>query len=100
MKIFISQPMSDKTMDEIIEEKKAALLKIKNSHPDAEIIDSFILESAPASYKDPGKYYILKSLGLLSDADLAIFLRGWEQYRGCRVEHEFAKNYGIEIKEE
>ena len=100
MKIFISQPMGDKTMDEILDDRNQAIEKLKKSYPDVEIIDSFIIESAPESYTDPGVFYILKSLELLSDADLAVFLRGWDKYRGCRVEHEFAKNYGIEIKEE
>lgn len=27
----------------------------------------------------------------------AYFCRGWEQARGCRIEHEAAKSYGLEI---
>lgn len=100
MKIFISQPMGDKTMDEILNDRNQVIEKLKKTYPGAEFIDSFIIESAPESFTDPGVFYILKSLELLSNADLVVFLRGWDKYRGCRVEYEFAKNYGIDIKEE
>lgn len=99
MKVFISQPMSGKTDDEILAEKLIISDEIWKEWPDAEIIDSFIIESAPEKWNDPGRYYILKSLQLLAEADLVVFCQGWEQYRGCRVEHYFAENYGISILE-
>ena len=36
-----------------------------------------------------------ESLKLLSGADVAYFAEGWEDARGCRIEHECAVEYGI-----
>ena len=44
MEIFISQPMKDKTNDEIIKERERAEKNIKEKYPneEIEIIDSFL----------------------------------------------------------
>ena len=31
----------------------------------------------------------------MSQANLVYFARGWEQSRGCNIEHECAKRYGL-----
>ena len=64
--------------------------KIKNLYgDDAEIIDSFIDgEGTPL-------WYLGKSIELLSTADIAYFLKGWNTARGCRIEYMCASDYGI-----
>ena len=32
-------------------------------------------------------------------ADFAVFAPGWQDYRGCRIEHDAAVAYGIPIVE-
>lgn len=42
-------------------------------------------------------YLLGQSIQLLAAADAAIFAPGWEEARGCRIEHECAVQYGIRI---
>lgn len=36
-----------------------------------------------------------KCISLMTSADFVIFCKGWDKSRGCRVEFEVAKQYGI-----
>lgn len=96
-KLFISQPMKDKTDEEILKERQNALLQAAVvCEEEVELIDSFFQE-APHDAKP--LWFLGKSLELLSGADVAYFVPGWENARGCRIEHECAEEYGIQIME-
>ena len=41
--------------------------------------------------------YLAKSLENMSLCHAAYFVRGWEGARGCRIEHEAAVAYGLEV---
>lgn len=99
MKVFISQPMVDKTDEEIKRERKWAIEKIEEIYPNeqVEIIDSFF-EGAPHNAKP--LWFLGKSIQLLSTADLAYFIGEWRKYRGCKAENYLAKEYGIKTIEE
>ena len=43
------------------------------------------------------KCFIAKSIENMSLCHIAYFAKGWENARWCRIEHEFAKAYGMEI---
>ena len=90
MKVFISQPMKGLSEKEIKSNREKAIRKIKSLYgDDAEIIDSYI---------DGGGtplWCLGKSIELLSTADVAYFLKGWNTARGCRIEYMCADNYGI-----
>lgn len=97
-KLFISQPMRGKTDEEILAERKRAIETAeKQVGEPVEVIDSFF-QSAPADAKP--LWFLGKSLELLSTADVAYFAAGWKDARGCRIEHECAKEYGIDRIEE
>ena len=89
-KIFISQPMKGRTNEEIMQEQNRIMTKWTNKS--VEFIDSFFREPGKNSTDSLGK-----SISLMSDADLVVFAPGWENARGCRIEHEVAKEYGIPI---
>ena len=95
-KLFISQPMKDKTDEEIKSERYEIIQRVKERYPNEEIevIDSFF-ENAPHDAKP--LWFLGKSLELLSTADIAYFACGWKNYRGCRIEHTCAMEYGIKI---
>ena len=99
MKVFISQPMVDKTDAQILDERNKAIEKIKNTYPDesVEIIDSFI-EDAPDDA--PPLWFLGKSIQFLAEADLAYFIGDWYKYRGCKAENYLAKAYDIPVIEE
>ena len=112
LKLFISQPMKDKTDEEILLERQEAFVKAKRLiydeyskntftdinelRIDLELIDSFF-QDAPVDAKP--LWFLGKSLELLSIADYAYFVPGWENYRGCKIEHLCAEQYGITIIE-
>ncbi len=40
-------------------------------------------------------WYLAKSLHQMSRCDTVYFCKGWRAARGCKIEHEVAKQYGI-----
>lgn len=94
MKIFISQPMRNKTDEQIEKERNDAIEHVKKVlDEDVEVIDSFF-KGAPHEAKP--LWFLGKSLELLSTADVAVFIGDWYDYRGCKMEYEACKEYGIE----
>ena len=92
-KLFISQPMRDKTDEEIKIERKRAIDYVKKEiNEDIEVIDSFF-ESAPHDAKP--LWFLGKSLELLSNADIAVFCKDWDKYRGCQIENICCSKYNI-----
>ncbi len=97
MKLFISQPMNDKSDEEILSERNAAIARFRQMsplHPDVEVIDSFFKES-PHDAKP--LWYIGESIKCMADADVVYFCKDWHKYRGCTIEHECAVRYGKKI---
>lgn len=99
IKVFISQPMKDKTDEQIEAERNRAIEVIKQKHQDddVEILDTFFKE-APHNAKP--LWFLGKSIQMLADADIAYFVKEWDRYRGCKIEHTCAKEYGIGVIEE
>ena len=98
MKLFISQPMKDKTDEEIKAVREEAIKSVKEKYgEDVEVIDSFF-ENAPHDARP--LWFLAKSLELLSTADVAYFCKGWEEARGCKIENTCAIEYGIETIED
>lgn len=101
MKIFISQPMNGKTDEEIWRERVIAIETAKIEYgEDTEIINSFFDDENPISLLTEnfnGLGHLGMSLILLSKADKAMFLPGWQDARGCVIEHSCCEKYGIEI---
>lgn len=94
MKIFISQPMKNRTNEEIEIERKKIIDEIKKKYVCVEIIDSF-MKNAP-KLRSPLEN-LSKSIGFLATANLAVFPTNYKDYRGCAIEHECATQYNIAI---
>lgn len=100
LKVFLSQPMRDKTDEQIINERQHAINTIKKKYGnDIVVLDSFIKEDAPTGAKVP-VWFLGKSLEVLSQANLAYFIGDWKKYRGCKIENIVAHEYGIDTIEE
>ena len=103
VRLFISQPMRGKT-DEQIEREREELVEIAEAMyfgcGGVEVIDSFFKGglNAPTGSKVP-LYHLSKSLELLATADAVIFAKDWQGARGCRIEHECAKQYRVPMIE-
>lgn len=92
MKVFISLPMHGRTDEEVKKEMKRGVDYLKNiyKNEEVEMIDTFIdLGDAPRLV------YLGRSIQLMADADLVLFMPGWNRADGCLVEHLTAIRYGI-----
>lgn len=97
IKVFISQPMRNKTDKEIEKERDRAIIDIMRTvGEDIDVIQSFF---KGADHEEKPLWYLGKSFELLSKADIAYFCTDWDKNRGCRMEHMAAELYGIEIIE-
>lgn len=93
-KLFISQPMRGKSNEEILEVREHVIKAAEEMIGEpVEVIDSFF-QSAPADARP--LWFLGKSLELMATADVVYFADGWKEARGCRIEHECAKEYGID----
>lgn len=104
MKIFISQPMRNKSIAQIKAERAQAVAIIRKQYPneevDIEILNTVFEEEADKKYIKAPLYYLGRSIMELGKADGAYFIGEWRKYRGCRVENFIAKQYGIKIIKE
>ncbi len=94
-KLFISQSMRGKTDEEILKEREIAIEKARDVlGEDVEVLETFFDDfSADAKPLE----YLARSIKFLAKADVAYFADGWENARGCKIEHECAVEYGIDI---
>ena len=54
----------------------------------------------PLSYKNADDlYYLAKIVDAIGKVDGLVFMPGWENSRGCKIEYQVAKEYGKFIRE-
>ena len=82
MKIYISQPYAYKSDEEIVKVRNDIIKELHAYMKDIEILDSVIQKEQTFGLKQ-----LSESILVLSDADAIIFAPGWEESRGCRIEH-------------
>lgn len=93
-KLFISQPMNGLSNEAIETRRNEIIEAVKEDYGDIEVIDSFF-KDAPHDSKP--LWFLGESLKKLSEADIVFFEDGWENARGCKIEHECASAYGLSI---
>jgi hypothetical protein len=98
--VFISQPMRGKSEEEIKAERAAAVAAVeaKFGRGGATVIDSYRPEWEEEFKESSEKrvFFLGKSISLLSEADVAVFCKGWADASGCRMEEAIAREYDIE----
>ena len=92
MKLMISQPMKGKTNEQIMEER-TQVVKMLEAEGHKVINTLFNLSKG----KTP-VHYLAKSIEAIADVDGVVFMPGWQQARGCRIEYQVATEYGKFIK--
>lgn len=102
MKAMLSQPMAGKTEEEIIATRERAIAVLKERG--YEIINTLFADEwySQEAMKERGVEniplcFLAKSLENMSLCHAAYFCKGWENARGCRLEHAAAKAYGMTI---
>lgn len=95
--IMISQPMKDLSNEKIIDARKNAIHTLKTLGYD--VIDNFFTDDGYIAEDTKHKpvAYLAKSIENMSKCDTVYFIKGWETARGCKIEHEIAKAYGLAI---
>lgn len=93
-KVMISQPMNGKTKEQINEERASVVAELLEKG--YETIDTVFAESPEEAQNKP-VWYFSKAIEAMSTVDAVYFMEGWEEARGCKLEHQIAEAYGIEI---
>lgn len=99
---MLSQPMAGKTDDEIREAREKAITALEKEG--CEIVNTLFTDEwySKESMEERGVIqiplcFLAKSLENMSKCHVAYFCKGWENARGCRIEHDAAVAYGLEI---
>lgn len=95
--IMISQPMKDLSSEKITSVRENAIHTLETFGYD--VIDNFFTDEGfiTEDTKHTPVAYLAKSLEVMSKCDAVYFCKGWEKARGCKIEHEIAKAYGLVI---
>jgi hypothetical protein len=101
-KAMISQPMAGKTDQEIVETRERALSVLRDKG--YQVVNTLFTDEwySKEAMENRGVVqiplcFLAKSLENMSLCHAAYFCKGWEKARGCKIEHDAAVAYGLEI---
>ena len=102
MKAMLSQPMAGKTDEEIIETRERAIKAL--GAQGYEIVNTLFTDEwySRENMEKRGVVqiplcFLARSLENMSLCHAVYFCKGWEQARGCKIEHDAAVAYGLTI---
>ncbi|MBQ9291456.1 MAG: DUF4406 domain-containing protein [Clostridia bacterium] len=102
LKAMLSQPMAGKTDEEIKEARERAIKVLEKKG--YEVVNTLFTDEwySKEAMEQRGVVqiplcFLAKSLENMSKCHAAYFCKGWRQARGCRIEHEAALAYGLEV---
>lgn len=94
-KVFVSLPMNGKEKKQIIDEQIKILDEIDDlitEECSIEMLDTVFDARCMKPLECLGK-----TIMVLAQADYVYFAEGWQNARGCVIEHECAEKYGLNI---
>lgn len=94
MEILISQPMAGVPDEEL--RKRFTKLKEQFAKMHINVINNIWEDDIPEGkyYCEP-LFYLSQSIDAIGKVDAVYFAEGWQEARGCRVEHLICREYGI-----
>ena len=99
-KIMISQPMNGFTDEQIVETRNRFLAFAEKEN--FEVVNTYFQDEwySKDAMTERGVVqiplcFLAKAIENMSLCDIVYFARGWEDARGCKIEHEIAKQYEI-----
>ena len=102
MKAMLSQPMNGKTDEEIVATREKAIKELEAAG--YEVVNTLFTDEwySTENMKARGVEqvplcFLAKSLENMSLCNAAYFCKGWENARGCKIEHDAAVAYGLDI---
>lgn len=90
-KVFISVPVYGNTKDEVKIQKEEIMKTLERYNSNLVLLDSWIYKS------DSSLECMGEGLIIMARADIVVFASGWENSRGCQLEHACANAYGKNI---
>lgn len=108
MKVMISQPMRGKTKEEIAAKRDEVAARLEllgcevvNTLFDYPQIDVDVVNATDKNdIKNMPLNCLARSLRFMSYCDAVYFCKGWQDARGCMIEHDAAVAYGLQVIEE
>ena len=104
--LFISQPMSGLTHEEIMKVRNEATQYIESKYPDDNIIvlPSYQIVEPNVNYNAMSAVNLLgHAISLMGGANIIYFVPGWRDSKGCQIENEVARRWleptGVELIE-
>lgn len=104
-KAMLSQPMNGLASEEIATTRERAILKLESLG--YEVVNTYFTDEwySEKSMEERGVVqkpmcFLAKSLENMSKCHAAYFCKGWENARGCKIEHDAAVAYGLTVIEE
>lgn len=101
-KAMLSQPMAGKTDEEITATREKAIKVLEEKG--YEVVNTLFTDEwySNKSMKERGVVqiplcFLAKSLDNMSLCHAAYFCKSWENARGCKIEHDAAVAYGLDI---
>ena len=101
-KAMLSQPMAGKSDEEFVATREKAVSFLECAG--YEVVNTLFTDEwySRENMEKRGVVqiplcFLVKSLENMSLCHAAYFCKGWENARGCRIEHDAAKAYGLEI---
>ena len=101
-KAMISQPMAGETDEQIVATREKAMTDLEAMG--YEVVNTLFTDEwyGDEAMEERGVVqvplcYLAKSLENMSLCHAAYFCKGWENARGCRIEHDAAVAYGLEV---
>ena len=101
-KAMLSQPMAGKTEVEIVATREKAISALEEKG--YKVVNTLFTDEWYSKEKMEERgvvqiplCFLAKSLENMSLCHVAYFCKGWENARGCRIEHDAAVAYGLTI---
>lgn len=101
-KAMLSQPMAGKTEQEIIATREKAIAELEKRG--YEVVNTLFTDEWYSKEKMEERgvvqiplCFLAKSLENMSLCHAAYFCKGWENTRGCKIEHDAAVAYGLDV---
>lgn len=102
LKAMLSQPMAGKTEEEIITTRERAIAILEGFG--YEVVNTLFTDEwySKEQMEERGVVqiplcFLAKSLENMANCHAVLFCDGWEDTRGCKIEHDTAEAYGLVI---
>jgi hypothetical protein len=99
-KAMISQPMNGLSEEQIRSAREKAIhdlhargYEVMNTYFE----DDWPSKAAPEDVKHNAVHFLARSINAMSHCDAVYFCDGWQLARGCKIEHDVANSYNLEM---